>query len=67
MFAVAFTIIAGIICLVLPTWAVFHYGLGLAAAWWAVTAFICVLGVGFLLRFVQGRWKTMRVIESLGG
>ncbi len=62
LFAVTFTLSAGIVCLVLPTWLVFHFGLGLTAAWFAVTAFIAVLGVGFLLRFLQGRWKTMRVI-----
>jgi MATE family multidrug resistance protein len=65
LFAVTFTITAGIVCLVLPTWAVFSYGLGLTAAWFAVTAFILVLGVGFLLRFMQGRWKQMRVIETV--
>lgn len=65
LFAVTFTITAGILCLVLPTWAVFHYHLGLVAAWCAVTGFIFVLGVGFLLRFLQGRWKEMRVIEAV--
>jgi MATE family multidrug resistance protein len=36
---------------------------GLYACWGAVCAQIMVLGVGFWLRFVQGRWLTMRVIE----
>ena len=32
--------------------------------WWCVlTAWIFALGITFLLRFMQGRWKTMRVIE----
>jgi len=32
--------------------------------WWCVlTAWIFALGITFLLRFIQGRWKTMRVIE----
>lgn len=65
LFAVTFTITAGIAFLVLPTWVVFSYSLGLRAAWLAVTAFIFVLGVGFLLRFLQGRWKQMRVIEPV--
>ena len=32
-------------------------------AWYAVTLFITVLGLGFMARFSQGRWKSMRVIE----
>jgi hypothetical protein len=29
-----------------------------------VTAWVCLLGVIFQLRFMQGRWRTMRVIEQ---
>jgi MATE family multidrug resistance protein len=33
--------------------------------WWGVlTAWIFALGVTYLARFLQGKWKTMRVIES---
>ena len=32
-------------------------------AWYAVTGYIMVLGLGFWARFQQGRWKSMRVIE----
>jgi hypothetical protein len=31
--------------------------------WWVLTGWICALGVTFLARFLQGRWRTMRVIE----
>lgn len=31
--------------------------------WWVVTGWICALGVTFLARFLQGRWRTMQVIE----
>ncbi len=37
--------------------------LGLHGAWFVVTGWISVLGVVFLLRFIQGRWREMRVIE----
>ncbi len=31
--------------------------------WIIVTAYVIALGLAFLLRFLQGRWKNMRVIE----
>jgi MATE family multidrug resistance protein len=35
--------------------------------WWCVlTGWICCLGTLYLARFVQGRWKRMRVIEPEG-
>ena len=37
---------------------------GLYAAWCFTTVYICVLAVAFLLRFLQGKWKSMRVIET---
>ncbi|NUQ64502.1 MAG: MATE family efflux transporter [Pirellulales bacterium] len=49
---------------VLVTWAgVRWFGLGLVWCWIVVTAWICVLGVIYLGRFLQGRWREMRVIE----
>jgi MATE family multidrug resistance protein len=62
-FAMLFSLITGIFFLLLPTWLSLHYGYGLHGAWGAVTLFIAVVGVGFLLRFQLGPWKTMRVIE----
>lgn len=51
---------------VVLTWAGIHlWGLGLYWAWVAVTLWVCLLGVVFLLRFMQGKWQTMRVIEPL--
>jgi hypothetical protein len=51
--------------LVLPTYvASTVFGTdGFSAAWYAVTVYITVLGLGFMARFQQGRWKSMRVIE----
>jgi multidrug resistance protein, MATE family len=38
-------------------------GFGLYGWWWVMTGWLLVLGVTYLLRFCQGRWKSMRVIE----
>jgi MATE family multidrug resistance protein len=37
---------------------------GIYTAWTLVTFYVCALGLAFMLRYRQGRWKTMRVIES---
>lgn len=39
-------------------------GYGLLWSWLSVTAWVCLLGIIFLLRFIQGRWRSMRVIEK---
>lgn len=36
---------------------------GIYACWILITAWVCLLGSIFLIRFWQGKWKTMRVIE----
>ncbi|MGD9290921.1 MAG: hypothetical protein PVG74_25100, partial [Desulfobacterales bacterium] len=36
---------------------------GLLVAWVFATVYIISLGVVFYLRFLGGKWKTMRVIE----
>ncbi len=52
-----------VVLMVLPTWLVCRDENGsIWAAWWSLTAFILVLAVCFLLRFLQGRWKSMRVV-----
>jgi len=38
--------------------------LGLMLAWVLATAYVTSLGVIFYLRFVGGKWKSMRVIEQ---
>jgi MATE family multidrug resistance protein len=37
---------------------------GFYTAWAAITVYVCVLAVVFLLRFLHGKWKEMRVIEA---
>ncbi len=36
---------------------------GLFGWWWVLTAWLCTLAVVYLARFLQGSWKSMRVIE----
>jgi len=67
-FAMTFSFSMGLLLLVLPTYvASTVFGAdGFTAAWYAVTVYITVLGLGFMARFQQGRWKSMRVIEHTG-
>ena len=51
------------IVLILPTWAACQYGWGLLWAWGFASAYIMVLAAAFFLRFRQGAWRSMRVIE----
>lgn len=50
--------------MVLPTWAAWHYGWGLYWAWTFASVYILLLAFVYLLRFRQGRWRSMRVIET---
>jgi MATE family multidrug resistance protein len=40
-----------------------YFGGGVIWCWVVITAWICCLGLIFLARFLQGTWRTMRVIE----
>ena len=44
--------------------AVQFIGAGLYTAWTLATLYISALGVAFMLRYRQGKWKKMRVIEA---
>lgn len=48
--------------MVLPTWYVSQRPDGVYWAWAAASAFISLQGLVFLLRFLRGSWKKMRVI-----
>jgi MATE family multidrug resistance protein len=39
-------------------------GAGIYAAWTVATVYVCALGMAFMLRYRQGKWKRMRVIEE---
>jgi MATE family multidrug resistance protein len=50
--------------MVLPSWAAWKFGWGLYWAWAFVTAYVIALALTFLVRFMMGKWKMMRVIET---
>ncbi|MBX3439178.1 MAG: MATE family efflux transporter [Planctomycetaceae bacterium] len=64
-FSMWFSFASAWLLMVLPVYAASWTGtLTLSFAWWTVTVYIFVLGLGFLARFVRGRWKSMSVIEQ---
>ena len=40
---------------------------GIYVAWTLATLYVCALGLAFMLRYRQGKWKQMRVIETRCG
>jgi MATE family multidrug resistance protein len=50
--------------MVIPSWAAWRYQWGLYWAWTFATAYVIVLSLTVLLRFIQGKWRSMRVIEA---
>jgi MATE family multidrug resistance protein len=66
-FSMLFSFGLGLVLMVIPSYIASFYGeAGFFYSWYAATTFTVVLGIGFVLRFQQGRWKTMQVIEQLG-
>ena len=58
------TVILSVFVFILPVYlAVVVFEFGLMVAWIFATAYIILLGFIFYLRFLGGKWKTMRVIE----
>jgi MATE family multidrug resistance protein len=50
---------------VLLTWlGLYHFGLGIYWAWIVMTGWVTVLGFIYMARFMQGKWRSMRVIED---
>ncbi len=51
--------------LIIPTYLIVEYfRLDIIHAWIILTFYISLLGIGFFLRFLQGKWKNMRIIED---
>jgi len=50
--------------MVIPTWAAWRFGWGIYAAWAFLSLYVVLLSLVFLVRFLQGRWRSMRVIET---
>lgn len=54
--------------MIIPTYvAIEILGAGIYTAWVLVTLYGCALAFAFMLRYRQGKWKKMRVIESVPG
>ena len=67
VFSMLFTLVSSMSLLVLPTFVTWlNYRNDPNLIWWSwvfCSVYVITLGVGFYLRFLQGKWKTMRVIE----
>lgn len=64
-FVMYMIIVLSVFALTIPIYlalVVFEYGL--YVAWGVITIYIALLGVVFWLRFLGGKWKEMRVIET---
>lgn len=40
------------------------FNAGIMAAWYLVSGYVILLGAAFLARFLSGKWKSMKVIET---
>jgi MATE family multidrug resistance protein len=63
-FSLVYTGIVVWSAMVLPVWLILRSGGGLYACWAAILCQLFILGSGFLLRFLGGKWLEMRVIEQ---
>lgn len=55
------------VVLIIPSYLAIRFAEGVRGLYWAwaaATAYVCLLAVVFMLRFIAGKWKTMRVIEA---
>ena len=58
------TTLFSVFVLILPTYlAVMVLKYGLIASWVMATFYVSVIGIVFYMRFLNGKWKSMRVIE----
>lgn len=58
------TLIMAWAIMVTPTIFTYHTSLGLYAPWAFATAYVILLSFIFVVRFRQGKWRSMRVIEA---
>lgn len=64
-FAFLFSVICSWTIMVLPTaYVIFQGSQSLTVPWIACTSYVTIIGLGFMVRFLQGRWKSMKVIED---
>ena len=63
-FVMYMTVIMGWVIMVIPTYvSITVFNFGIMACWICATLFVITLGIGFTLRFLNGKWKAMLVIE----
>lgn len=62
-FSLVYTAIVLWTTMVAPIWWIQRNDGSLYACWGVLICQLMILGIGFLVRFLQGRWLTMRVIE----
>jgi MATE family multidrug resistance protein len=64
-FVMYISIMLSFVGLLVPTYlAVVVFDYGLMVSWGLATTYVILLGVTFFLRFLNGKWKSMRVIET---
>jgi MATE family multidrug resistance protein len=63
-FVMLVTIVMAILPVVFTWTGIEYFDLGLFWAWTVMTSWIMLLGVIYLLRFLGGKWRSMRVIEE---
>jgi MATE family multidrug resistance protein len=65
-FVMIMIVLTSVCVLILPSYlTLVVFRADIYAAWVRVTAYVIILGVSFLLRFLSGKWKNMRVIERV--
>ncbi|HOA50709.1 MAG: MATE family efflux transporter [Thermogutta sp.] len=63
-----FILLVGLVMSPIPTvliwWGITSWSAGITFSWVVITLWTCALGVIYLVRFLQGHWRTIRVIEQ---
>jgi len=63
-FVMYMLLVLSVLVLIIPAYVVIVILKGsVISAWMCATVYICLLGIAFFVRFLSGKWKTMRLIE----
>jgi len=63
-FVMVITVVLSWVVMVVPSFFAVRNGKSLYWPWSFATAYVCILALVFLFRFLTGKWKNMRVIET---